>query len=470
MQYLKELDNIIADAAQSHESRNSETSAYSRDRIKSIAENGGEVSADFVGMYGEKITDLPGLRIFFFEAGEMVEINNDKHFGVLVMDISQFKAVNDFCGRKVGDQLLAYISSLFIAYEETRPLTKSGHARADVFLMCTQIDSVDDIVKICEDLYERITSYNIPFRVLPSFGISTNLDKKASVSYMKDCATIAMSKIKGKFYNKYAIYNEDMRKSILREKKIENDLLFAFEREEFALFVQPKVNMLTGEVKGGEALIRWNHNKLGIIQPGDFIPIAEKDGFIIKIDFWVWEQVFKFQRDRIRKKKEVYNISINISRIHMYDEEMCDKLISLSKTYGVPPQYVTLELTESAFTADSIKIYDNLRVLHEYGFPVSMDDFGTGLSSMQMLSKLSLDEVKIDRSFIVGAEGPKGKVVLEHIIRMLKDLQIPFIAEGVETEEQKELLLKYGCNESQGFLFYRPMPIADFEKLLQNNT
>lgn len=466
MQYLKELDNIIADAAQSPEDRDRELVEYSREKVKATAENGGEVSADFVGVFGQKITDLPGLRVFFFEAGEMVETHRDKHFGVLVMDISQFKAVNDFCGRKVGDSLLAYISSLFIAYEETRPLTKSGHARADVFLMCTQIDSVDEIVKISEDLYERITSYNIPFKVLPSFGIYADMDKKASVSYMKDCATIAMSEIKGKFYKKYALYNEEMRKVILREKKVENDLLLAFEKEEFKIFVQPKVNMRTGDVTGGEALIRWDHNKLGIIPPIDFIPISEKDGFVIQIDFWVWEQIFKYQCERIHKKKPVYNISINISRIHLYDDGMCEKLIQLSKKYGVSPEYVTLELTESAFTADNTKIYDYMQALHNYGFPISMDDFGTGLSSMQMLSKLPLDEVKIDRSFIVGTENSKGRIVLENIIRMLKDLEIPFIAEGVETVEQKDLLLKFGCDRAQGFLFYRPVPIDEFDKML----
>lgn len=465
MKYQKEVENIISSASGTEHVH----SEYSREKVKAAAEKGEDVSADFVGMFGKKITDLPGLRIFFFQAGEMVEMNRDKHFGVLVMDIAQFKAVNEFCGRKVGDALLSYISDLFRAYEDTRPLTISGHARADVFLMCTQFESPDEIISIAEDLYERITSYNTPFKVLPSFGIYANSETIQSVSYMKDCATIALSGIKGKFYKKYAIYNEEMRKRILKEKKIENDLVIAFEKQEFKVYIQPKTDMRTGEILGGEALVRWNHSKLGIIPPIDFIPVAENDGLIIKLDFWVWEQVFAYLRSRKRNNKKLYNISINISRIHMYDDEMCDKLISLSKTYDIPPEYVTLELTESAFTADDNKIYENMQLLREYGFPISMDDFGTGLSSMQMLTKQPLNEIKIDRSFIVGMDNPKGRIVLENIIRMLNEIDMPIIAEGVETESQKEALIEYGCSNSQGYLFYKPMPIEEFDDLINNN-
>lgn len=466
MKYQAELENLIENAPTNPIKYDDNNSTYSREAVKAAIERGEEVSADFAGMFGQKITDLPGLRIFFFQAGEMVETHRDKHFGVIVVDISQFKAVNDFCGRRVGDAFLSYIAGCFKAYEDLRPLTLSGHARADIFLMCTQIDSPDDLVDIAEDLYGQITSYNMPFKILPSFGIYADMEHHASVSYMKDCATIALSSIKGMFYKKYAIYNPEMRKELLKQKKIENDLVIATEKEEFTVFVQPKVDMRSGEIYGGEALIRWNHGHLGIIPPIDFIPISETDGFIITLDFWVWEQVFAYIGNRLKNNLRVVNISVNISRIHMYDEEMCKKLISLSEKYEVPPEYVTLELTESAFSADGSRIYDKMKYLRDYGFPISMDDFGTGLSSMQMLTKQPLDEVKIDRSFIIGMDNPKERIVLENIIRMLKQLEMPFIIEGVETEFQKNALLEYGCYRAQGFLFYKPMPIEEFDKLL----
>jgi len=200
MKYQTELDNIIDNSAQTPEERDRELIEYSRQREKHISENGKDARADFEVAKGETVTDLPGLRTFFFEAGEMIAQNPDKHFGVLVMDIHQFKSVNDFCGRKTGDRLLGYIASLFRAYEETKPLTLTGHARADVFVMCTELTDSGEIVAIAEDMYERITSFNIPFRVLPSFGIYADMNGSSSVSYMKDCATIAMSEIKGKFY------------------------------------------------------------------------------------------------------------------------------------------------------------------------------------------------------------------------------------------------------------------------------
>lgn len=466
MKYQAELDNLIDNAPSNSTKYVDSNSTYSREAIKAAVERGEEVSADFTGMFGQKITDLPGLRIFFFQAGEMVETHRDKHFGVLVVDIAQFKAVNDFCGRKIGDAFLSYIAGCFKAYEGSRPLTLSGHARADIFLMCTQMDSPDDMIQIAEDLYDKITSYNMPFKVLPSFGIYADMEQQAAVSYMKDCATIALSSIKGKFYQKYSIYNPEMRKEVLRQKKIENDLVIAAEREEFMVYIQPKVDMRTGEIYGGEALIRWNHGHLGIIPPVDFIPISEVDGFIIWLDFWVWEQIFAYLGNRIKNNQRVVNISVNISRIHMYDEEMYDKLVSLSEKYNVPPEYVTLELTESAFSADGSRIYDKMKALRDYGFAISMDDFGTGLSSMQMLTKQPLDEVKIDRSFITGMDNPKERIVLENIIRMLKQLEMPFIIEGVENDLQKDALLERGCYLAQGFLFYRPMPIEEFDKLL----
>jgi len=257
-----------------------------------------------------------------------------------------------------------------------------------------------------------------------------------------------------------------MRRKILREKKIQNDLLIAFEKDEFKVYVQPKVDMNTEVIIGGEALVRWHHQKLGVIPPTDFIPIAENDGLIITIDFWVWEQVFIFIRNRMKSGKKICPVSINISRVHMYNDDFVDKLITLCLEYDVPPEYIILELTESAFSANENLMIELLNELRRFGFHVSMDDFGTGLSSMQMLTKQPLDEIKIDRSFINSMKSSKERIVLENIIRLLKEINIPFIAEGVETSEQKNDLLTYGCNNAQGFLFYKPMPLDEFEKLL----
>lgn len=459
MQYKNQLENKINVSAIDRESRNRELYEYSKNHAKAVEESG---SYD-----RDHITKLPSLRTFFYEAGEIIMANPERKFGVITMDISQFKAVNELCGRKAGDELLAEISRQFSFYEKTRPCTKAGHARADNFQLCTYFDEEAELIGIAEDLYNSITSYPFPYKVLPSFGICGDPEPLPSVSFLKDCATIAMNSIKGKFYAHYCVFDEDMRREILREKQIENDIINALEMGQLQLYVQPKVDMRDESLLGGEALIRWRHTELGMIAPGDFIPVLEKNGFIIQVDYYMWDKVFSFLHDLQESGRELIPISINISRVHTHDGDLLKKLINLSEKYSIPPSYITLEITESAFEATSSVMFESMKKLRSFGFQLSMDDFGTGYSSLQMISTQEMDEIKIDRGFVINLDTAKGRVVLENIIRMLKGLDVAFIVEGIETEEQKELLLSYGCFKAQGFLFSRPVPIEEFDEMLK---
>lgn len=224
--------------------------------------------------------------------------------------------------------------------------------------------------------------------------------------------------------------------------------------------------MKSKEIVGGEALVRWQHPEKGIVMPMKFIPVLEKNGLIIDVDICIWRQIFKFIGKRLEAGEKVVPISINISRQHVFDSVFRDCIVDFSKEFHVPPELVVLELTESGFLEDNEKMYEHLRYLKEQGFALSMDDFGTGYSTMTMLKNQPMDEIKIDRGFIVDIENPKSQSILSHTINMLQDLDLNIIVEGVENAAQQEYLLKYGCNKAQGFLYYKPMPMEEFATLL----
>jgi len=304
---------------------------------------------------------------------------------------------------------------------------------------------------------------------LPAFGICIADSPTMAVSSMRDYAMLALDTIKGKFYAKYAFFDDEMRTQMLLNKMVENDIIKALEEEQLMPFIQPKVDMESKEIIGGEALVRWKHPEKGIVMPMKFIPVLEKNGLIIDVDICIWRQIFKFLGKRLAAGEKVVPISINISRQHVFDSVFRDCITNFSKEFHVPPELVILELTESGFLEDNEKMYEHLRYLKQQGFTLSMDDFGTGYSTMTMLKNQPMDEIKIDRGFIVDIENPKSQSILSHTIDMLHDLDLNIIVEGVENAAQQEYLLKYGCNRAQGFLYYKPMPIEEFETLLDKS-
>ncbi|MBO5485326.1 MAG: bifunctional diguanylate cyclase/phosphodiesterase, partial [Eubacterium sp.] len=391
------------------------------------------------------LTNLHDLQAFFYICGEMILEHPDWQYGVIVMDIDQFKAVNEFCGRKEGDRMLKHIAQCFEQYETIRPNTHVCHIRADIFCMCTTYEKLEELVDIVEGLRQNIEALPFAYKVLTSFGIATSNESNPAISYMKDCATIALNSIKGKFFARYAFFDDEMRRKMLREKQVENDIVAALENEELTFYVQPKVNMRTGEIVGGEALVRWIHPEKGMISPGEFIPVLEKNGFIINVDQYVWKRVFEYLAGLDKEGRKKVPISINISRVHAYDPDLCDTLLKFKKEYQIDAEYVPLELTESAFLADEKGMYERMEILRSGGFFVSMDDFGTGYSTMNMLKNQPVDEIKIDRALITDLENKKSRIIIHHTLAMLKELETDIIVEGVETAQQKDFLLECGC-------------------------
>ncbi|MCM1326251.1 MAG: GGDEF domain-containing phosphodiesterase [Bacteroidales bacterium] len=457
MSYQKAREDIITASPMTTEEGKEELYQYS---VRRMEESKGENN-------NNSLTGLPNLRYFFYLCGEMIKENPDKKFGVIVMDIAQFKAVNEFCGRKEGDRMLKFIGICFKEWENLRPLTYACHLRADNYALCTAYEQEEEFAEIVKDIKQKIDAFPFAYKVLPSFGIAASTESRPSVSYMKDCATVAMNSIKGKYFATYAYFDSTMRKQLMWEKQVENDIVAAMENREIVYYIQPKVDMATGRIVGGEALVRWISPEKGVISPGAFVPILEKNGFIINVDEYIWKQVFEYQGGLKKAGRTLVPISVNVSRVHAYDKNLCDTLCSLRQEYDVPADCTILELTESAFLADEEGMFRRMQVLREQGFKISMDDFGTGYSTMNMLKTQPMDEIKMDRAFILDLENDKSRIILEYTISMLLALNAKIVIEGVETEEQKEFLLNCGCRDAQGFLFYKPMPVKEFDELLR---
>ena len=456
MAYQRAKEEIVEASPQTTDAGKEELYLYS---LRKMAE-------DNVENNRTELTHLHNMKSFFYLCGEMIKAEPDQKYSVVIMDIVQFKAVNEFCGRAEGDRLLKFIAECFQWYEDHRKDTYACHVRADIFCLCTQYEDVRELENIVSEIKTKIDEFPFTYKVQPSFGIGISPEREPAVSYLKDCATMAMNSVKGKVYQTYAIFGEKMRRQLMRERQVENDIVGALENGELVLYIQPKVNMSTGRIIGGEALVRWLHPEKGLVPPGEFIPVLEKNGFIINVDEYIWEKVFAYLGKLKEKGRELVPISINVSRLHAYDTQLAENLIRLREKYDIPAEYVPLELTESAFLEDEKGMYQRMENLRSQGFLVSMDDFGTGYSTMNMLKNQTLDEIKIDREFIRDLEKDKSQIIIRNTIAMLQQLGAHIVIEGVETEEQKEFLLGCNCTDVQGFLFYRPMPVEEFDRLL----
>ncbi|MGN1120448.1 MAG: putative bifunctional diguanylate cyclase/phosphodiesterase, partial [Oscillospiraceae bacterium] len=278
-------------------------------------------------------------------------------------------------------------------------------------------------------------------------------------------AAAARATIDGQDSTGVAIFTQSMLDEQIWEHKVEERMEQALADEEFEVYLQPKYNPVTSELSGAEALIRWISPTDGFISPGRFIPIFEKNGFITKIDDYMISHAAAQQAKWIAEGKTVVPVSVNVSRAHFAQPNLAEHIRSLVDRYGIPHNVIEIELTESAFFDDKAALLSTVNRLKEYGFEISMDDFGAGYSSLNSLKDLPLDVLKLDAEFFRGEEdAERGKLVVSEAIKLAKSLDMRVVAEGVEKKEQVDFLAGQGCDMIQGFFFAKPMPIDEFEK------
>ncbi|MBR4026618.1 MAG: EAL domain-containing protein, partial [Lachnospiraceae bacterium] len=429
------------------------------------------IVGDDVGQASIKINPLTGLYFShaFFEQAEVVlkKIKPDTYCMVAV-DLEHFRLFNKLYGRAEGDCLLVLISDLLKVYQRKHGGIV-GYLGGDNFGILTVYDK-----ELLENLYQKIkdivNKWNNMVGFLPAFGIYPISETTTSAAAMYDRATVALSHVLGNYVNRMCEYYPDMDEKIEEEIRLLSEIQKALDNEEFIFYVQPQCDITTGKIVGGESLVRWKRGMKAIIPPGIFVPVLERNGFIADLDRYVWERVCKWLREWLDKGNRPVPISINVSRIDMFSMDVPEFLLQLVHKYNVPANLLKIEITESAYAENEKKIIQAVQRLRKEGFLVMMDDFGSGYSSLNMLKSISVDVLKMDMRFleINEDEEEKGISILDSVINMARQMRIPVIVEGVENQRQENSLLKLECHYAQGYYYYRPMPIGDFEVLISD--
>ncbi|SFC90958.1 putative bifunctional diguanylate cyclase/phosphodiesterase [Clostridium uliginosum] len=417
--------------------------------------------------FTDDLTGAKNLKKFKIDLKEILKTHKKSDFTIIQFDIDNFKYVNDIFGYEEGNKTLKNIAKVLkfsLADNEF-----FARIDSDRFIILMNYKNDSDIIIKLEYLIYKFNRYNKDkskiFNLIFSFGIYKILDKDNNIENIIDLANISRKTIKGLYKNQYAFYNNEIREQVFIENEIENSMYYALENKEFEVYLQPKYDLQKTQMVGAEALIRWIHPKKGLILPNDFIPLFEKNGFVINIDFFVLEEVCKKMSEWIDKGLNPVVISINQSRLHINNHNYIEMVKSIINKYNIPPELIELEITENIFFDNINLLIDVVEELHNIGIRISMDDFGSGYSSLNLLNNIPLDVLKIDKSFLKDiTENERSKIVITKVIEMAKCLKMTVISEGVETEKQAEFLRGIGCDMVQGFLFDRPMPIEEFEK------
>lgn len=420
----------------------------------------------------DKLTGLYKHNAFVGVVDELIEKNIDKakagEFAMVYFDVIRFKAINDMFGGLEGNRLLRYIADSIM--ETAKEGVVAGRVEADRFVFFTP-QSGDSLKQTIEELLEAIARYELPVKISCNMGVYVTYEDLIPAASMIDRAVLAQSLIKGSYTNKYIFYDESMRREMLGEQEISGIMGSALEDGQFVLYYQPQYNHSTGMLVGAEALVRWKHPEKGMISPGLFVPIFEKNGFITRLDLYVFEEACRFIRKCMDEGRLIVPVSTNFSRHDIFMPDFVQRLEEIRKKYDVSTDYLRVEITESVVVGGSEHANTIVNQLHECGYIVEMDDFGSGYSSLNVLKDIELDMIKLDMMFLSeGDSGSKrGGTILSSVVRMASWLSMPVIAEGVETREQADFLRSIGCDYIQGYFYSKPLPEEQYLELLSRS-
>ena len=431
-----------------------------------------ELAEDSVIIHETERDELTGLfrKDFFFQYGKRLdEQNNNMPMDAVVVDINRFHVVNELYGRSYGDSVLKIVGEalhelvsrtggLACRRENNRFFIYLPHSDELTIKLPQYIDAID----------ARINDNNISLR----YGVYCDDGSEKNMEQRFDCAELACRKLRNTYESCFVLYSDEQHSKELFSERLINDIDKALSEKQFKVYYQPKYSIKGDrpQLSSAEALIRWFHPEYGMISPGQFIALFEENGLIQKLDRFVWNEVAA----QIKLWKDMYGVdipvSVNVSRIDMFNAHIAEILENITKQNNLDNTNLLLEITESAYTDDSAQIIETVNKLRGLGFRVEMDDFGSGYSSLNMLLSLPIDALKLDMIFIKKiCENPKSARLVGIMIDIARLLEVPVIAEGVETKEQVEILKKLGCDIIQGYFFSKPLPPEEFEALIEKN-
>ena len=425
----------------------------------------------------DPLTNLWTRQRFEEEAQKIIRNNNYDKFLLIEADIRGLKFINQNYGEEAADQVLVYFANSLKHFSaENHAIIGRGFAdRFYIFMRITSIHSaMKNIREKVSSFENKVKNYDIPF--FPKYGIAFYKpgDKKNGVSIQTliGQASFAKSSIKDNLMVNYSVYDSRMLQKVQNERFLENHMHQALENGEFFVMYQPKIALSDDKIVGAEALVRWNSKELGIILPDTFIPIFERNGFITKLDYYVYDQVFRFIRKQIDMGQKVVPISVNMSRNHNKPEKFMHDFMEIFKKHQIPPALVQIEILERS-VMDNTTLKDITDRLHNEGFSVAMDDFGSGESSLNMLTKIPVDVLKFDREFLNASTDKNGRIdkksenFIHGLIELSKNLEKQTVFEGVETQAQRDFLRSIECDQAQGFFYSKPLTEEDFIEFIK---
>jgi diguanylate cyclase (GGDEF)-like protein/PAS domain S-box-containing protein len=425
----------------------------------------------------DALTGLPNRALFADRLGHVLaRRGRETSTAVYFLDVDRFKRINDSLGHAAGDEVLREVAKRLNGV--LRPEDTVARFGGDEFtVLCESVGGVLEAVSIADRLQrplrDPLMAGGAELRLSASIGVAlVEPNEVGDAQHLIEDADAAMYRAKERGGARAELFDSAMRDNAVRALRIEQELQHALERGELRLFLQPGVDLRTGQVIGAEALVRWSHPQRGLIMPDRFLGVAEETGLIVPLGEWViGESCRQLAEWQSRPETSQLHLSLNLSARELTHPDVVSNLLGCVRESGIDPRYLTIEVTESTAMADGDSGFRALREFSSEGIRVAIDDFGTGYSSLEQLRRMPVDIVKVDRSFVSGmADDPTDRALVAAVVGMGRALKLAVVAEGVELPEEAEALLELGCHIGQGFLFAKPLPIEAMDELLASGT
>ena len=414
----------------------------------------------------DELTDLYTHEFFEEYIRQVDSYDGPAEDDAIVLNIEHFHMINEMFGRELGDEILRKVADMLMqAFSDG--LCIGCRPSADYFYL--YVDHKDSYEGVFSGLSDELARYAHMPKIRIRAGVYQNVDKNIPIDERFDHAKLACDRIRSDYTRQISYYSKELNDADLYHERLINDIDSAIANRDLVVFYQPKYGIQSEKpvLRSAEALIRWKHPELGMISPGEFIPLFESNGLIQKLDHYVWAEAAA----QIKRWKDEFGytvpVSVNVSRVDIYDPMLEKRLLDILEQNGLTTGELMLEITESAYADDAKGLTEVVESLRERGFKIEMDDFGTGYSSLNMITSIPIDVLKIDMVFIRNMNrDEKGLKLVELVMDIARFLGVPTVAEGVEDASQVEILKKMGCELIQGYYFSRPVPPEEFEPFI----
>jgi len=408
----------------------------------------------------DSLTGIYNQETFYRKTEALLKGNPDTPYLFIRWNIERFKTVNDLFGNSAGNAILKSLGESF-----SKIIGKKGtygRLYSDQFALCIPKEGFDATL-FAKSVEEQLNANNLKAYVRSVFGIYEIIDPSMGISLMSDRANMALNTAKGNYQRPFAYYTDPLRKKLLKEQAIVNEMRKALDLGQFQIFLQPFYSITENRFTGAEALVRWIHPERGIIGPDAFVPLFEENGFIIPLDDHIIEQVCILQRRILDEGRPTVPIAVNLSRSDFYNQDLAKNILEKTDRYNIPHSLLMFEVTESVYSENPEELLKVMRTLQDEGFLILMDDFGSGYSSLNILKDVPIDILKLDSMFSreIGVS-PRAEKIIRSIVNMASLLDLPLVIEGIETQQQVDFYRLLGCNTLQGFYFSRPLPVEQF--------